>query len=88
MQELPPAAELFTIDALAARHPQLLSKNRIMWAVRHRQTNGLSAANAVYENPYGGFVLHEPATLSWWLGLSGRAKPRAARPKKRATQPA
>jgi hypothetical protein len=82
MQDLPPAAELFTIQALAARHPQLLSKNRISWAIRHRHKNGLIAAGAVFENPYGGFVLHEPATLSWWLGLRGRAKPRAERVKK------
>jgi hypothetical protein len=79
MLKLPPTAELFGLRALAARHPELMSENRLRWAVRNRRFNGLAEAGAVYESPVGEFILHEPSTLTWLLGLSGRAKPRRAR---------
>jgi hypothetical protein len=79
MLKLPPTTELFTIRALADRHPMLLSENRLRWAIRNRHLNGLATAGAIYESPVGEFILHEPSTLTWLLGLSGRAKPRRAR---------
>jgi len=71
---LPPTSELFTQRQLAERHSHLLNHNRIIWAVRNRADNGLKAAGAVFESPCG-----EPAFLRWFLGLSGRAKPRSPR---------
>jgi hypothetical protein len=79
MLKLPPTTELFSLRALADRHPMLLSENRLRWAIRNRHFNGLATAGAVYESPVGEFILHEPSTLTWLLGLSGRAKPRRAR---------
>jgi hypothetical protein len=79
MRELPPAAELFTLRQLAERHPTLLPENRLRWAVRQREHNGLEQAGAVYESPVGELIFHEPSTLAWLLGLSGKNKPRAGR---------
>jgi hypothetical protein len=76
---LPPASELFSAPQLAARHPHLLPPNRITWATRQRETNGLKAAGAVFESPCGRLLIHEPAFLRWFLGLAGRAKPRRQR---------
>jgi hypothetical protein len=73
---LPPMAELFTKAQLVARHPHLLSVNRVTWALRRRATNGLSTA--VFDSPCG-LLIHEPSFLAWFLGLGGRAKPRAGR---------
>jgi hypothetical protein len=78
-QPLPPTSELFTSRQLAQRHPHLLSGHRLAWATRHRQKNGLNAAAAIYESPCGELLIHEPAFLSWFLGLSSRAKPRRLR---------
>ena len=72
---LPPTTELVTKAQLAARHPHLLSINRVTWALRRRATNGLSAA--VFDSPCGELLIHEPSFLAWFLGLGGRAKPRA-----------
>jgi len=77
--ELPPVGELFEIAGLVARHPALLSRHRIQWALRHRRSNGLAAAGAVYESTVGVLLIHEPAFLRWFLGLAGRRKPRALR---------
>lgn len=77
MPTLPPTTELFTKAQLAARHSHLLSTNRLVWALRHRKMNGLSGA--VFESPCGELLIHEPAFLAWFLGLKGRAKPRATR---------
>jgi hypothetical protein len=77
--KLPPVTELFSVRDLASRHPNLLSENRLRWAIRNRHKNGLESAGAVFESPVGEFILHEPSTLTWLLGLSGRAKPRRAR---------
>jgi hypothetical protein len=85
MLNLPPATELFSLRELADRHPHLLSENRLRWAVRKRKSNGLLNAGAVYESPVGEFILHEPSTISWLLGLSGRAKPRVPRRNRRGT---
>ena len=74
---LPPMTELFTKPQLVARHPHLLSVNRVTWALRHRATNGLSAA--IFDSPCGELLIHEPSFLAWFLGLDGRAKPRAGR---------
>jgi len=82
----PPTSELFTQRQLAERHTHLLNLNRIVWAVRNRTDNGLEAAGAVFASPCGEYLIHEPSFLRWFLGLAGRAKPRAWRPKKsRAT---
>ncbi len=79
---VPPTAELFSKAQLAARHPHLLSANRLVWALRRRTVNGLSGA--VFDSPCGELLIHEPAFLAWFLGLNGRAKPRAARRGRRA----
>jgi hypothetical protein len=76
---IPPVAELFTLRQLAARHPTLLPENRLRWAVRQRERNGLEKAGAVFESPVGELIFHEPAMIAWILGLSGRGKPRALR---------
>ena len=67
--------ELFTKAQLVARHPHLLSVNRVTWALRCRATNGLSAA--VFDSRCGEVLIQEPSFLAWFLGLRGRAKPRA-----------
>jgi hypothetical protein len=74
---VPPTAELFTKTQLVARHPHLLSLNRVVWALRCRAVNGLSAA--VFDSPCGELLIHEPSFIAWLLGLSGRSKPRAGR---------
>jgi hypothetical protein len=76
---LPPLAEVFPKRQLIERHPHLLSEHRLAWALRNRRTNGLEAAGAVYETGVGEIVLHEPRFLQWFLGLSGRGKPRRLR---------
>ena len=74
---VPPTAELVTKAQLVAKHPHLLSVNRVTWALRCRAENGPSPA--VFDSPCGELLIHEPAFLAWFLGLSGRAKPRAGR---------
>jgi hypothetical protein len=74
---MPPTTELFTKAQLVARHPHLLNVNRLVWALRRRKTNGLLCA--VFDSPCGELLIHEPVFLSWFLGLRGRTKPRAAR---------
>jgi hypothetical protein len=76
---LPPTSELYTGRQLAARHQNLLNKHRVAWALRHRRKNGLTNSNAVFESPCGELLIHEPAFLAWFLGLSNRAKPRRLR---------
>lgn len=78
-QSLPPTSELFPLRQLVLRHPHLLNQSRLEWATRHRKKNGLNAAGAVFESPCGELLIHEPAFLSWFLGLSSRAKPRRLR---------
>ena len=78
---LPPTAELFTKAKLVERHPTLLSLNRLDWALRHRASNGLSGA--VFESRSGELLVHESQFLQWYLGLSGRAKPRAGRTRRK-----
>jgi hypothetical protein len=76
---LPPTSELFRQTDFAKRHEPLLTDNRVRWAVRHRAENGLEAAGAVFTDPYGVVLIHEPRFLAWFVGLAGRAKPRAPR---------
>lgn len=76
---VPPTSELFNRRALAGRHPHLLSTNRIAWALRNRRTNGLDASGAIFRSASGEDLILEPAFLRWFLGLGGRAKPRARR---------
>jgi hypothetical protein len=83
MNTVPPTSELFPQDEFVERHPTLMNKWRVQWAVRHRHKNGLADADAVFESKGGEVLIHEPAFLRWFLGLSGRAKPRAARRKRR-----
>jgi hypothetical protein len=78
-QSVPPASELFSLKELAARHPTLLPENRLRWAARQRDRNGLGNAGAVFESPAGELIFHEPSTIAWLLGLAGRSKPRAPR---------
>ena len=74
---LPPTTELVTKAQLVARHPHLLSVNRVTWALRWRAVNGLSAA--VFDSPCGELLIHEPSFVAWFLGLGSRAKPRVGR---------
>lgn len=76
---LPPTSELFRLSDFAKRHEPLLTDNRVRWAVRNRDDNGLQAAGAVFEDPYGVVLIHEPRFLAWYMGLAGRNKPRAPR---------
>ncbi len=73
---IPPTSELYSRRALIERHPNLLSESRMFWALRNRAKNGL--AEAVYASKAGELLIHEPSFLRWFLGLSGRAKPRAS----------
>jgi hypothetical protein len=75
--QIPPTSELFSKEALVERHPNLLTHPRLQWALRNRATNGLSSA--VYESKSGKLLVHEPGFLRWYLGLTGRSKPRASR---------
>jgi hypothetical protein len=81
---LPPTTEVFSRRYFEKRHPDLLSQHRIAWALRHRRTNGLMDAGAVFESPCGELLIHEPKFLAWFLGLAGRSKPRRARTRSRA----
>ena len=76
-RSVPPTTELVTKAQLIARHSHLLSANRVAWALRRRAVNGLS--DAVFESPCAELLIHEPSFLAWFLGLSGRGKPRAGR---------
>ena len=76
-RSVPPTTELVTKAQLIARHSHLLSANRVAWALRRRTVNGLS--DAVFESPCAELLIHEPSFLAWFLGLSGRGKPRAGR---------
>jgi hypothetical protein len=79
---IPPTGELFTKQSLVERHPTILNISRVHWAVRNRHTNGLESG--VFESRGSEVLIHEPTFLRWFLGLAGRAKPRAARRKRRA----
>jgi hypothetical protein len=85
MDDIPPTAELFSKEALVERHPNLLTYPRMQWALRNRATNGLSSV--VYESKSGQLLVHEPAFLRWYLGLTGRSKPRASRTRGRTVDP-
>ena len=76
--DLPPPAELFTLKQLSERHPNLLPPTRLRWAARNRHHNGLTCAGALFDSPCGELVAHEPTFLRWFLGLTGRHKPRAS----------
>jgi hypothetical protein len=82
----PPTTELFNKSQLAARHSHLLSASRVAWALRNRRRNGLDAAGVVFDSPCGELLIHEPAFLRWFLGLAGRAKPRALRRSRKASR--
>jgi len=76
---LPSVTELFSIQDLVARHPTLFTRSRLQWALRNRKTNGLIAANAVFETQSRQLLLREPAFIAWYLKLDGRNRPRATR---------
>jgi hypothetical protein len=78
-QNLPPTCELFTSRPLIERHPHLLNASRVAWALRNRKANGLTESRAVFESPCGELLIHEPKFLEWFLGLTGRTKPRRLR---------
>jgi hypothetical protein len=83
--DIPPTCELFSKEALVERHPNLLTYPRVQWALRNRATNGLSSV--VYESKSGQLLVHEPAFLRWYLGLTGRSKPRASRIRRPSSDP-
>lgn len=76
---LPSVTELFSIQDLVARHPTLFTRSRLQWALRNRKTNGLIAANAVFETQSRQLLVREPAFIAWYLRLDGRNRPRAIR---------
>jgi hypothetical protein len=76
---IPPASELFNKRQMVERHPNLLSPLRLEWALRQREINGLTDIGAVFETKGGEIYIHEPSFLAWFLGLTGRNKPRALR---------
>ncbi len=80
-REIPPTSELFPRQALVERHPNLLTESRVQWALRHRESNGLSPA--VFESRSGELLVHEPGFLRWFLNLDPRHRPRAARSRRR-----
>jgi hypothetical protein len=80
-ETLPPTSELFPSRQFIPRHPHLFNKHRVDWAIRNRETNGLTQVRAIYKSPCGEFLIHEPKFIEWFLGLSGRAKPRRERSK-------
>lgn len=84
MAELPSTAHLFTRQQLIERHPNLLNESRLKWALRNREKNGLKPH--VYEARSGELLINEPQFLEWFLGLSGRNKPRAPRHKRAQKQ--
>jgi hypothetical protein len=79
MTRLPPPAEIFSLKAMAERNPTLLPESRLRWMARNRTRNGLQAAGAIFDSPAGELLFHEPTTIAWLLGLTGRAKPRSCR---------
>ncbi len=81
---LPPTSELYTGRQLAERHQHLLNAHRVAWALRNRDSNGLTKSRAVFESPCGTLLVHEPKFLEWFLGLAGQAKPRRLRTRKTA----
>ena len=83
--DIPPTSELFSKEALVERHPNLLTYPRLQWALRNRARNGLSSV--VYESKSGQLLVHEPEFLRWYLGLTGRSKPRASRILRSSTGP-
>jgi len=83
--DIPPTSDLFSKEALVERHPNLLTYPRVQWALRNRATNGLSSV--VYESKSGQLLVHEPSFLRWYLGLTGRSKPRAPRSLGRSQAP-
>ena len=72
-------SEIFASRPLIERHPHLLNASRLTWALRNRDKNGLAKSGAVFESRGGELLIHEPKFLEWFLGLSGRAKPRRLR---------
>jgi hypothetical protein len=82
MHTVPPTTELFNKHSLVERHPHLLTPARVEWAFRHRESNGLKGV--IYESKSGELLFHEPGFLAWYLGLTGRAKPRAPRRKRKS----
>jgi hypothetical protein len=82
MHTVPPTTELFSKAQIVERHPNLFTPSRVEWALRRRESNGLKGI--VFESRSGELVVHEPGFLAWYLGLAGRAKPRARR-KRRAS---
>ena len=83
--EIPPTLELFSKETLVERHPNLLTNPRVQWALRNRSRNGL--LSVVYESKSGQLLVHEPEFLRWYLGFTGRSKPRASRVLLRRTRP-
>ena len=75
---LPPTAELVTKAQLVARHPHLLSVNRVTWALRCRAVNGLTAA--VFDSPHRG----APSGTSTFISCAFKGLSHLKRPLKSA----
>lgn len=65
--------------AVPPNHEVVVGLSVAPWMARNRARNGLQAAGAVFDSPVGELLFHEPTTIAWLLGLTGRAKPRSPR---------
>lgn len=71
IRSLPPPNEIFTVAALVARNPNILTVNSVRHALRNRATNGLAGRNAVLQRSgkNGAIYIWEPAFIAWFLNL-------------------
>jgi hypothetical protein len=74
---IPPTEEIVSRQELVRRHPTILTKASVQWALRKRATNGLW--RAVYEARNGALLIHEPTFINWFLEPKGHHELRARR---------
>jgi hypothetical protein len=72
---IPPTKEIVSHQELVRRHPTILTKASVQWALRKRGTNGLGSA--VYEARSGALLVHEPTFIHWFLKSKGHCALRA-----------
>ena len=75
-QALPPTEALLTRADLLAKHPTLLTPNRLKWALRNRKHNGLEKSGAIIESPLGVLLIHQYKFLEWVCGKRGLRRSR------------
>ena len=63
---IPPTTELVTKAQLVAKHPHLLSVNRVAWALRCRAVNGL--CDAIFDSPCGELLIQSHPSSRGSLG--------------------